>query len=77
MAKNCHSEFFPTIFPKKTDINSEWPKIAILNFFDNFSKKTGMNSEGPKMAILNFSDNFSQLIPVLSEKIQYGHFWPL
>ena len=32
MAKNGHSKFFPTIFPKKTGINSDWPKMAILNF---------------------------------------------
>ena len=25
MAKNGHSEYFPTIFSKKTGINSEWP----------------------------------------------------
>ena len=28
--KNGHSEFFLAIFPKKTGINSEWPKMAIL-----------------------------------------------
>ena len=33
IAKTGHSEFFPTIFPKKTGINSEWPKMATLNFF--------------------------------------------
>ena len=33
MAKNGHSEFFLTIFPKKTGINFEWPKMAILNYF--------------------------------------------
>ena len=25
MAKNGHSKFFPTIFPKKNGINLEWP----------------------------------------------------
>ena len=35
MAKNGHSKFFLTIFPKKTGINSEWPKMAIPNFFHN------------------------------------------
>ena len=39
MAKNGHSKFFPTIFPKKTGINSEWPKMAVPNFSDNFSQK--------------------------------------
>ena len=28
--------FFPTIFPKQTDINLEWPKMAVLNFFQQF-----------------------------------------
>ena len=32
MVKSAHSEFFLTIFPKKTGINLEWPNIAILNF---------------------------------------------
>ena len=39
MAKNGRSKFFPTIFPKKTGINSEWPKMAIPNFSNNFSQK--------------------------------------
>ena len=33
MAKNGCSEFFLTSFPKKTGINSEWPKMAIPNNF--------------------------------------------
>ena len=33
MAKNGFSEFFLTIFPKKTGMNLEWPNMAILNFF--------------------------------------------
>ena len=33
MAKNGHSKFFLTIFPKKTGINLEWPKMAVLIFF--------------------------------------------
>ena len=33
MVKNGHSKFFLTIFPKKTGIKSEWPKMAVLNFF--------------------------------------------
>ena len=39
MAKNGHSEFFLTIFPKKTGINLEWPKMAIPKFSNNFSQK--------------------------------------
>ena len=49
MTKNAHSkfietflgqkEFFPTIFPKKTGINLEWPKMAVPNFFQQFSQK--------------------------------------
>ena len=39
MTKNHHSKFFLTIFPKKTSTNLEWPKMAILNFSDNFSQK--------------------------------------
>ena len=37
--KNCHSEFFPTIFLKKTSINSEWLKWLFQIFSDNFSQK--------------------------------------
>ena len=39
MAKNDHSKFFLTIFPKKTSINLEWPKMAIPNFSNNFPQK--------------------------------------
>ena len=39
MAKNGHSEFLLTIFPKKTGINLEWPKMAILNFCQQFFPK--------------------------------------
>ena len=31
--------FFPTIFPKMTGINLEWPKMAVPNFSKNFSQK--------------------------------------
>ena len=58
MAKNGHSEFFQTIFPKKTDINLEWPKIAINFFLTIFPKKTGINLEWPKMDVPNFSQQF-------------------
>ena len=51
--------FFPTIFPKKTGTNLEWPKMAVLNFFLTiFPKKTGINSERPKMCILNLFKHF-------------------
>ena len=54
MAKNGHSEFFPTIFPKKTGINSEWPKIHNLNLFKPiWYKKTERNLEWPKLGIPN------------------------
>ena len=33
MAKNGHSEPILANFPKKTGINSEWPKMAVPNFF--------------------------------------------
>ena len=80
--KNGHSEFFSdkktgtnfylTIFSKRTGTNSEWPKMAVLNVSNNsfqkdwykfrmakiFPKKTGINSEWPKMAILNFFQQF-------------------
>ena len=51
MAKNGNSEFFPTIFPKKTGTNSEWPKITIPKFVsNNFSQedwyKFGMAKNG-------------------------------
>ena len=44
-----------TIFPQKTGINSEWSKMAVLNFLTIFPRKTGINLEWPKMAIPNFS----------------------
>ena len=51
MTKNGHSEFFPTIFSKKTGINSEWPKIRIPNLFKPFLvqedwKRFGMANNG-------------------------------
>ena len=60
MAKNGCSDFFPTIFPKETGINLEWPKMASQFFPTIFPKRTGINLEWPKMAVLNFSNNFSQ-----------------
>ena len=49
MAKNGCSKFFPTIFPKKTGTNLEWPKMAVLNFFQQFFL-TGINLEWPKIS---------------------------
>ena len=39
MAKNGCSEFFLTIFPKKTGINSEWPKCAFQIYSNLFGTK--------------------------------------
>ena len=61
MTKNGNSEFFVTIYPKKTSINSEWPKWAISNLFKPFwYKKTGRNLEWPKMIILNLFKPFTK-----------------
>ena len=59
MAKNGCSEFFLTIFPKKTGINSEWPKMCIPNLLKPFwCKKNGRNLEKPIMGILNLFKPF-------------------
>ena len=59
MANNGHSEFFLTIFSKKTGINSEWPKMHIPNLLKPlWYKKTGGNLEWPKMGILNLFKPF-------------------
>ena len=50
MAKNGCSEFFLTIFPKKTGINSEWPKMCILNFL-----RDGGNMKPSHIDTINFS----------------------
>ena len=39
-----HSEFLPTIFPKKTGKNSEWPKLAFLNSFKPIMVRNGLES---------------------------------
>ena len=36
MEKMAIPYYFPTIFLKKTGTNLEWPKMAILNFFQQF-----------------------------------------
>ena len=46
MAKTDHSQFFPTILPKKTGINSEWPKMPIPNFFQKDWYKFAMTKNG-------------------------------
>ena len=61
MAKNSHSEFFLTIFPKMTGTNSKCQKMGILNYFLKiFPEKTGINSKWPKMVVSNFFQQFSQ-----------------
>ena len=50
MAKNGCSNFFPTMFPKRTGINLEWPKWPFQIFSNNFSQedwyKFGMAKNG-------------------------------
>ena len=59
MAKISYSEFFPVIFPKKTGINLEWPKMYLPNLLKPFwYKKTERNLEWPKMGILNLFKPF-------------------
>ena len=61
MAKNGCSNFFPTIFPKKTGINSEWPKMAVTIFFQPFFPKRLVQIwNGQKWPFQIFSNNFSQ-----------------
>ena len=52
MAKNGCSQFFPTIFPKETGINLEWPKMAEI--FPIMFPKNAFWSK------TIFSNNFSQ-----------------
>ena len=70
MAKNGHSKFSLTIFPKKIGTNSEWPKMAILIFSDNFSQKDwykfGMAKNG-----------HSEFFPIIfPKKIAINLEWP-
>ena len=61
MAKNGHSNYFLTIFPKRNGINLEWPKMAILNFFQQvFPERLVYIRNGQKWFFQFFSDNFSQ-----------------
>ena len=65
MAKNGHSEFFPTIFlnnfPKKDWYKFRMAKNGLSKSFPTiFAKKTGINSEQPNMAIPNC---FRQFLP--------------
>ena len=77
MAKNGHSKFFLTIFPKKTGINLEWPKMAVLIFSDNFSQKDwhqfGMAKKWAFQIYLNLFS--AKRLEELSAKIWNGHFW--
>ena len=67
MAKNSHSEFFLTIFPKKMGKNSQWLKIEF--FCNNFSKKDG---DKFGMAKNSHSKFFRQFFPKRWGKIQNG-----
>ena len=60
MAKNDCSIFFPTIFPKRTGINLEWPKMAVLYFFQQFFPKDWYKFRVAKNDHYNFSNNFPQ-----------------
>ena len=81
MAKNGRFEFFLTIFPKKTGINLEWPKMAV----PIFPKRTGINSKWPKMAVPNFFQQdwykFGKIVgknlewPFLAIPNLYQSFW--
>ena len=52
-------QIYLKIFPKKTGINSEWPKMAVLNFFQQFSPKRMVQIQnGQKWLFQIFSDNF-------------------
>ena len=53
-----HSKLFLTIFPKKTCINLEWPKMAILNFSNNFSQKDWYKFRMAKNAHSEFIETF-------------------
>ena len=75
MAKNGHFEFFATIYPKKTGLNSEWPKMAIPNFFQQFSPKRLVQIwNGQKWLFGIFSDNFSQKDWYKFKMAKNGHF---
>ena len=73
MTKSGCSKFFLTIFLQITGINSEFPKMVILNFFWQFPQNTGVNLEWPKMAILNF---LWQFFPKKLVQIRNGQKWP-
>ena len=54
MAKNGHSKCFLTIFPQMTGINSEWPKMAILNFSQKDWYKFGMAKTSENFQTISF-----------------------
>ena len=70
MAKNGCSEFFLTIFPKRTGINLEWPKMAIPNYSNNFSQKDWYKF---RMAKNGHSEFFPTIFP---KKTGINSEWP-
>ena len=71
MAKNGCSEFFLTIFPKKTGINLEWPKMAIPNFLQQFFPKRLVKIQNGQR--LQFIETF--LVQKRLEEIWNGQNW--
>ena len=68
MAKNGCSEFFLKFFPKKTGINSEWLKMAVLNFFQQFfPKRLEQIWNGQKWPFLIVSNNIHKKTGMNSE----------
>ena len=70
MAKNGCSEFFQTIFPKITGINSDWPHLAVPIFSDNFSQKELYKF---RMAKNGHSEFF---LPIYPKKTGINPEWP-
>ena len=61
------------MFPRKTGINLEWPKMAVSIFFDNFSQKDWYKFGMEKMAIpIIFKQCFSRRLV----QIWNGQKWP-
>ena len=80
MAKNGCSNFFLTIFPKRTGINQEWQKCLFQSFSDNFSQKDwykfGMAKNGHSNVSHYLANNFSQFFPRRLVQIWNGQKWP-
>ena len=70
MAKNGCSKFFLTIFPQKTGINLEWPKMAVPIFSKKFSPKDWYKF---RMATNSHSKLFSTIFP---KKTSINSEWP-